>query len=86
MVYGAGPGPPPRQALRFSPEVIDARGAAMELLFKVVEVTPSSDRLIAIADNLAVGRASFDTAVALWPEAVIELRQKARVIVSSKAV
>jgi hypothetical protein len=55
----------------------------MELLFKIVEVTASGDRLIAIADNLAVARASFDTAVALWPEAAIELRQKARVIVKS---
>ena len=83
MAYGVGPGPPPREALRFSPEVVEARGAAMELLFKIVEVTASGDRLIAIADNLAVARASFDTAVALWPEAAIELRQKARVIVKS---
>ena len=83
MAYGVGPGPPPRKALRFSPEVVEARGAAMELLFKIVEVTASGDRLIAIADNLAVARASFDTAVALWPEAAIELRQKARVIVKS---
>ena len=83
MAYGVGPGPPPREALRFSPEVVEARGAAMELLFKIVEVTASGDRLIAIADNLASARASFDTAVALWPEAAIELRQKARVIVKS---
>jgi hypothetical protein len=48
----------------------------MELLFKIVEVAPSGDRLIAAADNLAVARAAFDTAV-------IELRQKARVIVKS---
>jgi hypothetical protein len=53
---------------------------SMELLFKVVEVTPSGDRMIAVADNLAVARASFDTAVALWPGAAIELGQKARVI------
>jgi hypothetical protein len=37
----------------------------MELLLKVVEVVPSIDRLIAAADNLAVARAAFDTAVAL---------------------
>ena len=83
MAYGVGPGFPPRQALGFSPEVVEARDAAMELLFKIVEVTASGDTLIAIADNLAVARASFDTAVALWPEAAIELRQKARVIVKS---
>jgi hypothetical protein len=47
----------------------------MELLFKVVEVAPSRDRIIATADNLAVARAAFDTAVALWPQAAIELRQ-----------
>jgi len=56
----------------------------MELLFKVVEVAPSGDRLIAAADNLAVARAAFDTAVALWPNVAIELRQKARVILSSR--
>jgi hypothetical protein len=56
----------------------------MELLFKVVEVAPSADRVIAAADNLAVARAAYDTAVALWPQATIELRQKARVIVNSR--
>jgi hypothetical protein len=55
----------------------------IELLFKVVEVAPSGDRLIAAADNLAVARAAFDTAVALWPNVAIELRQKARVILDS---
>jgi hypothetical protein len=58
----------------------------MELLFQVVEVAPSGDRIIATADNLAVARAAFDTAVALWPQAAIELRQKARVIVNSRGV
>ena len=56
----------------------------MELLFKIVEVAPSGDRVIAAADNLAVARAAYDTAVALWPQAAIELRQKARVIVNSR--
>ena len=56
----------------------------MELLFKAVEVAPSGDRLIAAADNLAVARAAFDTAVPLWPTTVIELRQKARVILNSQ--
>jgi hypothetical protein len=56
----------------------------MELNYKVVEVAPSGDRIIATADNLAVARAAFDTAVSLWPGSSIELRQKARVIVQSK--
>jgi len=38
----------------------------MDLLFKVVEVAPSGDRIIATADNLAVARAAFNTAVSLW--------------------
>jgi hypothetical protein len=57
----------------------------MDLSFKVVEVVPTGDRIIATADNLAVARAAFDTAVSLWPGTAIELRQKARVIVSSEA-
>jgi hypothetical protein len=57
----------------------------MDLLFKVVEVTSSGDLIIAAADNLAVARAAFDTAVSLWPGSAIELRQKARVIASSGA-
>jgi hypothetical protein len=56
----------------------------MELLFKIVEVAPSCDRLVAAADNLAVARAAYDTAVALCPQAAIELRQKARVILDSR--
>jgi hypothetical protein len=55
----------------------------MDLLFKVVEVAPSGDRIIATADNLAVARAAFDTAVALWPNVAIELRQKARIVLKS---
>jgi hypothetical protein len=46
----------------------------------VVEVAPSGDRMITTADNLAVARAAFDTAVSLWPGMTIELRQKARVM------
>jgi hypothetical protein len=57
----------------------------MDLNFKVVEIAPSGDRIIATADNLAVARAAFDTAVSLWPGLAIELRQKARVIASSEA-
>lgn len=52
----------------------------MELVYKVVEVAKSGDRLVATADNFAVARAAFDTALATWPGVLIELRQKARVI------
>jgi hypothetical protein len=40
-----------------------------ELLFKVVEVALSGDRIIAMAENLMVARAAFDTTVSLWPGA-----------------
>jgi hypothetical protein len=46
-------------------------------------ILASGDRFIGTADNLAVARAAFDTAVALWPGSAIELRQKARVISKS---
>jgi len=36
--------------------------------------------LLALAGNFVVARAAFDTSVALWPGAWIELRQDARVI------
>jgi hypothetical protein len=45
----------------------------------VRHLVASGDRVIAAADNLAVARAAYDTAVALWPQAAIELRQKGRV-------
>jgi hypothetical protein len=54
-------------------------------LFCRAQWTATGDRIIATADNLAVARAAFDTAVSLWPGTAIELRQKARVIVSSEA-
>ena len=57
----------------------------MDLLFKIVDVTSSGDWISATADNLAVARAAFDTAVSLWPGLAIELRQQARVIASSEA-
>jgi hypothetical protein len=56
----------------------------MELNYKIVEAAESGDRLVATADDFTVARAAFDTAVALWPAASIELRQKARVILSNE--
>jgi hypothetical protein len=47
---------------------------------------PSDDRIIATADNLAVVHAAFDTPVSLCAGSALELRQKARVIASSREV
>jgi hypothetical protein len=38
------------------------------------------DELVATAGNFTIARAAYDTAVSLWPKAVIELRQGARVV------
>jgi hypothetical protein len=56
------------------------------LKYKIVEAAESGDRLVATADDFTVARAAFDTAVALWPAATIELRQKARVILKSSNI
>jgi hypothetical protein len=49
----------------------------MDLLFKVEEVAPSGDRIIATADDLAVARAAFDTRSHCGPVQRSSLRQKA---------
>ena len=51
-----------------------------ELRFKVVKVEVAGQELIAAVGNLIVAQAAFDTSIALWPLAWIELRQGARVI------
>jgi hypothetical protein len=48
--------------------------------FKVVQVEGGRDELVATADNFVIARAAYDTAVSLWPKAVIQLRQGARVV------
>jgi hypothetical protein len=52
----------------------------MDHNFKVVRVEGDRDELVATANNLLIARAAYDTAVSLWPEALIELRQGARVV------
>ena len=52
----------------------------MDQSFKVVQVEGGRDELVATAYNFSVARAAYDTAVSLWPKAVIELRQAARVV------
>ena len=58
---------------------------AMEQGFKIMWVEGGRDELVASAGNFLVARAAFDTAAALWPEAAIELRQGARVVLKSGA-
>jgi hypothetical protein len=52
----------------------------MDQNFKVVQVEASRDELIATASAFLIARAAYDTAVSLWPKAMIELRQEARVV------
>jgi len=52
----------------------------MDQNFKVVQVEGSRDELVATANNFLIARAAYDTAVSLWPKALIELRQGARVV------
>jgi hypothetical protein len=55
----------------------------MDQNFKIVQVEGGRDELVATADNFLIARAAYDTAVSLWPKAVIELRQGARVVQKS---
>ena len=56
----------------------------MDQNFRIVQVEASRDELIATAGNFQVGRAAYDTAVSLWPNVLIELRQGARVVLKSQ--
>jgi hypothetical protein len=60
-----------------SPRLVTEWG---ELSFKVVRLEQGGQELVARASNFTVARAAFDTCVALWPTAWIELRQGARII------
>jgi hypothetical protein len=49
--------------------------------FKIVQtVEGSRDDLVATAANFLIARVAYDTAVSLWPRAMIELRQGTRVV------
>jgi hypothetical protein len=52
----------------------------MDQNFKVVQVEGGRDELVATASNFLIARAAYDTAVALWPKAMIELRLGARAV------
>jgi hypothetical protein len=56
----------------------------MDQNFRIVQVEANHDDLIATAGNFQVARAAYDTAVSLWPNVLIELRQGARIILKSK--
>jgi hypothetical protein len=57
-----------------------------ELPFKVEAWTKAGtvDRVLATATNVVIGRAAYDAAVQLYPDAQITLRQGARVIAETK--
>jgi hypothetical protein len=55
-----------------------------ELSFKVVRLEQAGQEVLARAGNILVARAAFDVAVSLWQSAEIELRQRSRVICSSR--
>jgi hypothetical protein len=50
----------------------------MDQNFKVVQVEGGRNELVATASNFLVARAAYNTAVSLWPKALIELPQGAR--------
>jgi hypothetical protein len=52
----------------------------MDQNFKVVQVEGGRDKLVATARHFLIARAAYDTALSLWPKALIELRQGARVV------
>ena len=51
--------------------------------FRVVQVEANHDDLVATAGNFQIVRTAYDTAVSLWPKAVIELRQGTRVVLKN---
>jgi hypothetical protein len=55
----------------------------MDQNFRIVQIEGGRDELVASAGNFQVARAAYDTAVSLWPKALIELQQGARVVLKS---
>ena len=53
-----------------------------DLPFKVVR-TNSHDEILARATNLLVGRAAYETAIRLFPQDAIQLRNGAQIIARS---
>jgi hypothetical protein len=63
--------------------VICSHRPIMDQNFKIVQVEGGRDELVATAGNFQVARAAYDTAVSVWPKALIELRQGARVVLKN---
>ena len=57
-----------------------------ELPFKIVRMHGSKDEVIARVENFLICKAAFEKALFVYPDAHLEMRQGARIILKSKEV
>ena len=55
-----------------------------ELPFKIVKMLGPRDEVIARVENLLICKAAFEKALFVYPDAHLEMRQGARIILKSK--
>jgi hypothetical protein len=55
-----------------------------ELPFKIVRMQGPRDEVIARAENFLICKAAFEKALFVYPDAHLEVRQGARIILKSK--
>jgi hypothetical protein len=55
-----------------------------ELPFKIVKMHRSKDEVIARVENFLICKAAFEKALFVYPDAHLEMRQGARIILKSK--
>jgi hypothetical protein len=55
-----------------------------ELPFKIVKMHGSKDEVIARVENFLICKAAFEKALFVYPDAHLEMRQGARIILKSK--
>jgi hypothetical protein len=55
-----------------------------ELPFKIVRLQDSQDQVIARVENLLIYKAAFEKALFVYPDAHLEMRQGARIILKSR--
>jgi hypothetical protein len=55
-----------------------------ELPFKIVAMHGPKDEVIARVENFLICRAAFEKALFVYPDAHLEMRQRARIILKSK--
>jgi hypothetical protein len=55
-----------------------------ELPFKIVKMFGAKDEVIARVENFLICKAAFEKALFVYPDAHLEMRQGARIIVKSK--